>query len=153
MTRPPLPLMGGCQCGAVRYAAQGAPAYVPYCHCRSCRKATGAPVVAFVVFEADRVRFTRGRRAFHESSPGVKRAFCRDCGTPLSYEAEWGGRTVVELYVGTLDAPERVTPDRHVFVDHRLAWFDVHDALPRYGGTSAGTRPDAVGPVGSPTTG
>lgn len=136
---------GGCHCGAVRYAARGEPLYVPYCHCYSCRKSTGAPVVAFVMFEARQVEFTRGERKTYFSSPGVRRGFCADCGTPLSYEADWGGKAVVEVYVGTLDEPEHVTPDRHVFFGERLEWFDVSDALPRYNESSVGVEPDSFG--------
>ena len=136
---------GGCHCGAVRYEARGAPLYVPYCHCRSCRKTTGAPVVAFVMFESVRIEFTRGQRKIYASSPGVGRSFCADCGTPLSYEANWGGKAVVEVYISTLDDPEKFRPDRHVFFGDRIGWFDVSDKLPRYTGSSVGVEPDSFG--------
>ena len=136
---------GGCHCGAVRYEARGAPLYVPYCHCRSCRRSTGAPVVAFVMFRAAQIRFTRGTRKVYASSPGVSRTFCETCGTPLSYEGDWGGRGIIEVYLGTLDDPEAIRPDRHVFFGERLGWFDVSDGLPRYDGSSTGVEPDRVG--------
>ena len=45
---------GGCLCGAIRYRITGAPVEALYCHCRMCRRAHGAPVVAW--FEtADRL--------------------------------------------------------------------------------------------------
>jgi hypothetical protein len=49
---------GGCRCGAVRFEASVEPNHVSYCHCSDCRKATGAPVTAFVGFAADQVSLT-----------------------------------------------------------------------------------------------
>jgi hypothetical protein len=67
---------GGCMCGAVRYEAVGEPITVGHCHCPSCRRHTGAPVVTVVIFEQDRVKFTKGDRKIYNSSPGVGRSFC-----------------------------------------------------------------------------
>ena len=64
-------IQGGCLCGAVRYEARGAPLGVGYCHCRSCRHHTGAPVVAYVEFAAQHVRFSGAGRSTYASSPGV----------------------------------------------------------------------------------
>ncbi len=140
-------ISGGCLCGAVRYEAVGEPIYVPYCHCESCRKATGAPVVMYLVLHPEQVRFTKGERKTYESSPGVHRAFCSDCGTPLTWEGIWAGRTVIELHVGTLDRPDGFVPDRHAFHGERISWFDVADRLPRHRGSSVGTEPDSFGPA------
>ena len=132
---------GGCHCGAVRYEVVGSPVYVPYCHCESCRKTSGAPVVMYVMFERPQVRFTKGDRKFYRSSATAERGFCGDCGTPLTWESDWGGKTVTEVHISTLDNPEQFPPDRHVFHAERLSWFDVADRLPRYSGTSVNTAP------------
>jgi hypothetical protein len=140
------PVTGGCHCGTVRYEATGAPLYVPYCHCETCRKTTGAPVVMFVMFKREQVSFTQGERKVYRSSPAVERTFCPNCGSPISYEGNWGGQTIVEFYVSTLDDPERFVPDRHVFYGERIGWFDVADRLPRFNGSSSGAQPDSHGP-------
>ena len=127
---------GGCLCGAIRYEASGPPVYVPYCYCKSCRRATGAPVIVRVVFAKEKVKFTRGERKVFKSSPGVERAFCATCGTPLTWEGTWGGVTRIEVYISTLDDPEAFVPDRHAFLDHGISWFHVEHDLPRYGGSS-----------------
>lgn len=103
-------------------------------------------MVMYVMFEKEGVRFTRGQRKLYESSPGVKRSFCPDCGTPLTWEGEWGGKAVTEIHISTLDDPEQFRPDRHVFYGERLSWFDVFDQLPRFSGSSTNAEPDAVGP-------
>ncbi|MEO2175869.1 MAG: GFA family protein [bacterium] len=60
----------------VRYEAEGAPVSVIYCHCNSCRKHTGAPVVALAGFKREQVRFTHSERTIYYSSSGVDRGFC-----------------------------------------------------------------------------
>ena len=90
-------------CGAVRYEAAGEPDVAPdvaHCHCESCRRHTGAPMVTLVSFERDKVRYTKGAPKIHNSSPGVGRAFCGDCGTPLTWEGVTGGKAVVEFHSG-----------------------------------------------------
>ena len=123
---------GGCLCGAVRYGATAAPDYVAYCHCTSCRKATGAPAVVYATYLERDVSFTKGERKSYESSPGVQRTFCESCGTPLSYEAEWNGDIVVGFFVGTLDDPSRFPAQKHVAHGERVSWFDASDSLPRF---------------------
>jgi hypothetical protein len=128
-------------CGAVRYEAAGDPVVVTHCHCESCRRHSGAPAVTLVSFEEDRVRFTEGERAIYKSSPGVRRAFCSQCGTTLTWEGAYGGRSLIEFHIGTLDDPNAVVPAFHVFHGERLSWFDTADHLPRYRGSRFAGEP------------
>lgn len=127
---------GGCLCEANRYEAYGQPVYIPYCYCKSCRRATGAPVAVRVVFPRENVKFTKGKRKIYQSSPGVRRAFCAQCGTPLTWEGTWGGITRIEVYISTLDDPEAFVPDRHTFLEQGIGWFHISDDLPRHQGSS-----------------
>ena len=122
---------GGCLCGAVRYETTADSEWAWYCHCSSCRRHTGAPVAMFVGFPADEVQWPAGQRALYESSPGVFRGFCRDCGTPLTYEGVWKGKEMFEVHISTLDEPDRFPPNKHCFHNERIAWFDVSDELRR----------------------
>ena len=103
-------------CGSVRYEVSGEPFWVGHCHCKSCRHHTGAPVVTFVGFKKDQVTFTKGDRQIYNSSPGVGRAFCGQCGTPLTWEGK-----------SNLDYPNGFKPTNHVWYPYRIAWFDVAD--------------------------
>ena len=126
---------GGCMCGAVRYEAIGKPVDVAYCHCSDCRGYTGAPVVTWVAFETQKVRFISGERKIFESSPGIGWGFCDLCGTSLTWEGNsfrYSGTSITEFHISTLDKPEKYVPDRHWFEGERLPWFDVADNLPRY---------------------
>ncbi len=142
---------GGCMCGAVRYEATGEPLVVAHCHCSSCRRHTGAPVVTFVAFEAHQVRYPKGKRKIYNSSPGVGRAFCGECGTPLTWEGKsllFAGKFITEFHISTLDDPLACVPDRHWFDSERIAWFDTTDNLPRYRELDGqGIEPDHNGPT------
>ena len=68
---------GGCMCGAVRFEARGEPIAIGHCHCESCRRHTGTPVVTYVGFLERNVTFQGEERRRYKSSPGVVRAFLR----------------------------------------------------------------------------
>jgi hypothetical protein len=138
---------GGCMCSAVRYEATGEPLEIGYCHCHSCRRHTGAPVVTWVMFEANKVRFTGRERSIYNSSPGVKRAFCGQCGTPLTGEGDHEGQVIIGFHISTFDNPEAFVPDKHWYHNERIEWFDVADNLPRYWEDDEGERLYRHGPA------
>ena len=65
--------LGGCLCGGVRYQVSGAVRNPCFCHCASCRRAAGAPMVPWGTFARASFRLTRGALAEYRSSPGVTR--------------------------------------------------------------------------------
>ena len=122
---------GGCRCGAVRYRAGGGALWVTHCHCNECRRSSGAPVSTFVGVAAGGFAFVAGTPGAYESSPEVIRRFCAACGTPLTYEAAvYPGE--VHIMAGTLDAPDALAPERHVFDRERMPWLALADDLPRH---------------------
>lgn len=124
---------GGCMCGAVRYEATDTPFLINHCHCQSCRKHNGAAVVTLVGFTEDQVTFSGNERNIYESSPGVGRAFCGNCGTPLTWEGDGGELgPIIEFHISTFDRPDDLVPTAHAFESERISWFDVADMLPRY---------------------
>ena len=130
-------LTGGCLCGAVRYETTGPSFKVLNCHCTSCRKHNGAPMATLAGFKAEQVEFTGEERKIYTSSPGVGRAFCGTCGTPLTWEGVDPDRgAVFELHISTFDTPEALKPILHSFDSERISWFEVADNLPRYEGLS-----------------
>ena len=122
---------GGCRCGAVAFRVRAEPTEVAYCHCRDCRRSSGAPVSLWVGYRSERVELTRGEPTVYESSPGVRRSFCATCGSPISNEDE---RLPGQTYLpgGVFDDPDAFEPEAHDWVSRRLRWFDVPDGLPRY---------------------
>ena len=129
---------GGCACGKVRYKLIAEPLIVNACHCRDCQRLTGS---AFVVniwierrfVEADHSRLspvvlTAGSGKPHE----VFR--CPHCGTALwsKYHAAPGDTLL--LRAGTLDRPEAIQPDVHIFTRSKVPWFDLPAGVPSFDG-------------------
>ena len=122
---------GGCFCGAVRYRARGAPTNTMVCHCQSCRRSAGSPVVAWVTFARDQFAFTAGSPAEFTSSPPVRRTFCSACGTPLTYTVADAPATI-DITTCSLDNPEAFPPTHHSWLSHDLAWVRFGDGLPTF---------------------
>lgn len=126
---------GSCMCGAVRYETTGESFAVTHCHCNSCRRHNGAVVATLVGFKVDQVRFGGDERKIYESSPGVGRAFCGKCGTPLTWEGDGGDLgPIFEIHINTFDKPDVLVPTAHAFEPERMPWFDIADNLPRFSG-------------------
>ena len=139
---------GGCMCGAVRYQTTGPSFEVSHCHCHSCRKHNGAAVVTLAGFKADQVSFSGDQRKIYASSPGVGRAFCGKCGTPLTWEGETDDLgAIFEFHISTFDHPDTLVPRAHAFYAERISWLDLADNLPRYQGFVDENPPLRHGPV------
>ncbi len=133
---------GGCLCGAVHYKAVGELLWVAHCHCCSCRKARGAPMQTWIGLRRDEFAYTQGAPVVCEFSPGVRRAFCAACGTPLTYEAV---RIADEVHVtaGTLDDPASAPPTLYVWWEGRLLRLHADDGLPKSAKQARGADPVA----------
>ena len=123
---------GGCFCGAARYQIDGLPRRVTCCHCRHCRRTSGAAFLAWAEFDPAKVKFISGEPSRFESRPLVTRQFCGSCGPQLTYQhAE--EEDIIDVSVCSLDAPEEIEPEDHVWCDRTLPWIELADGLPRYG--------------------
>ncbi|MFC6634198.1 GNAT family N-acetyltransferase [Microbulbifer taiwanensis] len=111
---------GGCHCGAIRFEAKGAPKFVARCHCDSCRRTTGGAFSTWVGFEDPQVEWLSDADCYC-SSEGVRRGFCKQCGTPLSYQSDkWVGET--HFLIGVFDEPYQFVPSGDVFTEEALPW-------------------------------
>ncbi len=124
-------LEGGCQCGAVRYAISGPPLLAALCHCTMCRRASAAPAVAWAMFKADQVEFSKGAPAEFASSPEARRGFCASCGTQISFTAGYIPG-LIDITIGSLDRPEAMPPTLHYWDSKRLPWMKFADDLPKH---------------------
>ena len=112
--------------------ARGRPdAGVIYHHCRDYRKSSGAPALLFAEYRMEQVETVQGMPKVYESSLGIRRSFCDDSGTPLSYEAEGLPSEVYDM-VGALDNPDPFEPETHPRVSQKSEWLYIRDELPRY---------------------
>jgi hypothetical protein len=129
-------LTGGCFCGAIRYEITAPAQDATICHCVDCRRAAGAPIVAWFTVARDALRIVRGEPAGYASNPAVLRQFCSTCGTQLTWRHD-GSPDHVDVSTGSLDAPEQVPPLDHTWTSQRLAWLRINDELPQYPGAEA----------------
>ena len=124
-------LLGGCFCGAIRYAAGGKTFYETNCHCTICRRTTGAPFVAWFTVLRTQFRFTQGEPTSFQSSPGCSRSFCPSCGSQLTF-LTGSAPEEIDVTIATLDSPEALRPHDHIFTSSQLPWIELADSLPRY---------------------
>jgi hypothetical protein len=124
-------LAGGCLCGDVRFCVRNEPIVTTLCHCSLCRRAAGAPLVAWAMFPSDAFALERGALAVYASSPGVLRGFCGRCGTTLSFTADFLPG-LIDLTIASFDEPERLPPQLHMWERKRLPWLVLGDDLPRH---------------------
>lgn len=122
-------LTGGCQCGAVRFAAEAAPDNVHLCHCRMCQKAVGGPFAVICPVPKDAFHVTRGEIAWFQSSEVARRGFCRDCGTPLIFD--YPHDPGIGVMAGAFDRPDLVPPVVQYGRDETgVAWYHGLPGLP-----------------------
>ncbi len=124
---------GSCLCGAIQYSVAGELGPLAFCHCSKCRKANGTAFLAAVSIEPGDLTLSdpQGNLASFESSPGVFRKFCRNCGSPL-YSYRPGPPEAIRIRVGTLDTTYSGVVQMHIFYKDHAAWFAAHDDVPKY---------------------
>ena len=125
---------GSCLCGAVRFTAAMPSRWVAHCHCTYCRRAHGAAFVTWVGLDEANVAIEDpgGVLRWHESSPGARRAFCGNCGSPMLFQgARWPGEMHVAraLIAGPVDREPQV----HAYYGSHVDWVALGDSLPRLG--------------------
>lgn len=133
---------GGCLCGAVRYRSTVAPVRGVMCHCEMCRKHSGAPALAFVHFPSDSFAWIGTQPAWYRSSAFADRSFCPRCGSTLGMREQVPADRV-QVCIGSLDEPDRVRLDDHVWRRSRVAWFETSDELPRFEKSSSAVESKA----------
>ena len=120
------PLEGGCDCGAVRYRIETPPMFVHCCHCRWCQRESGASFALNAMIESDRIT-TLGVKPELVNTPshsgrGQQIARCQTCRVALWSHYSSAGPVVTFVRVGTLDNPDVLPPDIHIFTESKQPW-------------------------------
>ena len=125
------PVEGGCTCRRVRYRMVSSPLFVHCCHCRWCQRETGASFALNALIEADRVEILTGQPQVVDtpsnSGRGQKITRCPKCRIALWSNYAGAGDALRFVRVGTLDDPDRLPPDIHIFTSTKQPWL----VLPR----------------------
>jgi hypothetical protein len=128
------PLAGRCTCGAVRYEMTSPPLFVHCCHCRWCQRESGASFALNAMIEADRVVLIEGSPDVvstpSASGKGQKIARCPACKVALWSNYAGAGDAVRFVRVGTLDEPDQLPPDIHIFTSSKQPWIVLPPDVP-----------------------
>ena len=125
---------GGCTCGAVRYRMTSKPLFVHCCHCRWCQRETGAAFALNAMIESERVVLLKGQPEIVNtpslSGKGQKISRCPACRIALWSNYAGAGDAVRFVRIGTLDEPDRLPPDIHIFTSSKQPWVAIPPGMP-----------------------
>ena len=128
------PIEGGCDCRFVRYRVLTSPLFVHCCHCRWCQRESGASFALNAMIEADRVELVAGEvdvvETPSESGRGQKIARCPRCRIAVWSTYGGAGPVVRFVRVGTLDRPDVLPPDVHIFTASKQPWVVLPPGVP-----------------------
>ena len=122
---------GGCTCREIRYRMTSRPLFVHCCHCRWCQRETGASFALNAMIESDRVELLHGEvevvNTPSNSGKGQKISRCPKCRIAVWSNYPQAGPSMRFVRVGTLDEPDRLPPDIHIFTASKQPWFSLPD--------------------------
>ena len=125
---------GGCTCGEVRYRITSPPLIVHCCHCRSCQRETGTAFALNAMIEADRVELRSGAPVTivtpSLSGEGQKITRCPGCQIAVWSNYAGSGDRFRFVRVGTLDMPDALPPDVHIFTMSKQPWVVLPPEVP-----------------------
>jgi len=128
------PLDGGCDCGTVRYRMLTAPLFVHCCHCRWCQRESGASFALNALIETERVVHLAAEPHIIDtpsnSGRGQRIARCPRCSVAIWSHYAGAGPVIRFIRVGTLDDPDSLAPDIHIFTASRQPWVLLPPGVP-----------------------
>ena len=130
-------LTGGCLCGAVRYEADGDPAWTAICYCRDCQRTSGSGYVPVMGVKRSQVKITGEMSSFDTPAANgniATRHFCPTCGSLVLGGHLEDADGVLSIYVGALDDPSVYRPQVAVFTRHRLPWDRTAEGVTEFDG-------------------
>jgi hypothetical protein len=120
---------GGCDCRSIRYRMTSAPLIVHCCHCRWCQRESGASFALNAMIESDRVVVTGPEPELIDtpsnSGRGQKIARCPRCKVAVWSHYAGSGALTRFVRVGTLDNPDALPPDVHIFTASKQPWVTL----------------------------
>ena len=123
-----MPMLGGCQCGAVRYEIRAEPLSVYACHCTECQRQSGSAFALSMPVARDSIAVVKGAprswRRTHESGRVIQCMFCADCGTRLYHNPEHNPKVTI-VKPGTLDDAKTLHAVGHIWIRSAQPWVEI----------------------------
>jgi hypothetical protein len=111
-----------------------APLFVHCCHCRWCQRESGASFALNAMIEADRVKDLGQPPELVQtpsaSGSGQLIARCPRCRLAVWSHYAGAGPVIKFVRVGTLDNPNLLPPDIHIFTASKQPWVVIPDGTP-----------------------
>jgi hypothetical protein len=130
------PAEGGCDCKLLRYRLESRPLFVHCCHCRWCQRESGTAFALNAMIEADRVTNMGAEPELVDtpsnSGLGQKIARCPNCRVAVWSNYAGSGPTTKFVRVGTLDNPDLLPPDVHIFTASKQPWVVLPAGTPAF---------------------
>lgn len=130
------PLEGGCDCRTIRYRLETAPLFVHCCHCRWCQRESGSAFALNAMIEADRVTLLGAAPELVDtpsaSGKGQAIARCPRCRVAVWSHYAGLGTAASFVRVGTLDDPDALPPDVHIFTASKQPWVMLPAGTPAF---------------------
>ncbi len=124
-------IRASCLCQGIALEIRGEIRDLLYCHCSMCRRITGAPVVVWATVASTAFHWTSGAPREYASSATAVRSFCSVCSTSLTFAEPAHPRTL-DVTVASMDDPDAITPQGHIWTASRLRWCEIDDDLPHH---------------------
>jgi hypothetical protein len=125
---------GSCLCGTVKYCVSTELEAVTHCHCSMCQKGHGAAFATYASAPASALSIVTGAEALkdYESSEGVLRQFCSNCGSSLFWSDSKGSFSRwISIALGTLDSSFTARKQKHCCVSSKAGWYEITDPHPQ----------------------
>jgi hypothetical protein len=129
-------LEGGCTCGELRYRLTRSPMIVHGCHCRWCQRETGTAFALNAMIETESVELLNGHPEMvntpSNSGKGQKIIRCPSCRIAVWSHYAGAGELLSFIRVGTLDNPDALPPDIHIFTASKQPWVILPPETPAF---------------------
>lgn len=127
--------IGGCACGAVRYATNSDPVFQNHCQCRDCQTRSGTGHGSYLTFaQRTEMKITGEAKTWRvagDSGNDKIHAFCPACGTPI-YLTFAAMPDLIAVHAGSLDDPGQFEPHVVTYGMRAHAWDTMDPALPKF---------------------
>ena len=113
---------------------ESAPLFVHCCHCRWCQRESGASFALNAMIESDRITALADPPELVQtpsaSGSGQLIARCPKCRIAVWSHYAGAGPVVRFVRVGTLDDPDLLPPDIHIFTASKQPWVVIPEDVP-----------------------
>lgn len=119
-------IKGSCLCEAIKFEVKDDFSRFFFCHCKQCRKLTGAAFAANLFTSADNIEWIKGEKKvslYEHTTRNFFNAFCSSCGSRLPMLHKCGQFLVVP--VGCLESAPSKVVDANIFTKEKESWYEV----------------------------